>query len=343
MQSHLKSWMPYIAACAAAVIGATVFMSIGFPVAPLTGSALGVSLACMLGAKAYMPHLIRNSLLLVLGINIGSAVSPAALSAAATWPLSIAILTLSMAMSMIIGSLGLVRWFSYDRKSAFLATCPGHLSFVIGMAGDDGLDVSAIAVAQSIRVLAITIFVPLILGQAAPAVAEQSESLSHLILGLMIILSIGVGFGFKALYFPAPFLLAGMAISGISHGAGWVEGRLNPTLLTICLIGMGLLIGSRFSGVGWHSLRKALVAGLWVTCVNGITTGGAVILSAFLLGLGAPLLIAAYSPGGIEAMAAISMVLGLSPTFVAAHHVARLAILSVTIPLAYKFIFSRSS
>ena len=339
---HL-SWLSYAVPYGAAGLGAWIFMQIGFPVAPLTGAAVAVSVVCVLGAKVSIAARVRDGLLLLIGINIGSAVSPEALSAAATWPMSIAILTLAMAFSMAFSGLGLVKWFAFDAKSAFLATCPGHLSFVLGMAHDENLEIAPIAIAQSIRVLAITICVPLLLGKAAPQMAQDPIALSLWHLSIMVVLSFGVALGFGALRFPAPYLLAGMAISGVGHGVGVTEGQLPMPMLNICLMGMGLLIGSRFAGARGHSLRNGLWAGLWITMINGLSTGVAVVIAAAVLSVSMPLLMAAYAPGGIEAMAAISMILGLSPTFVAAHHVARLAILSVMIPLAYKFIFDRSA
>jgi hypothetical protein len=54
---------------------------------------------------------------------------------------------------------------------------------------------------------------------------------------------------------------------------------------------------------------------------------------AAAIGLTPTLLIVAYAPGGVEAMAAIAVQLGLAPAFVAAHHVARLLVLTLLVPL----------
>jgi hypothetical protein len=43
----------------------------------------------------------------------------------------------------------------------------------------------------------------------------------------------------------------------------------------------------------------------------------------------------AFAPGGVEAMAAIALSLGYEPTFVAAHHVFRLFLLSFLMPYIF--------
>ena len=41
----------------------------------------------------------------------------------------------------------------------------------------------------------------------------------------------------------------------------------------------------------------------------------------------------AFAPGGVEAMAAMGLALGYDPAFVAVHHLVRLAVLFVLVPL----------
>ena len=96
---------------------------------------------------------------------------------------------------------------------------------------------------------------------------------------------------------------------------------------------MGTLIGSRFAGQSGAVLRNSVVAGLWLTVVNVATTLLAVSAAFVLMGVPPAVLIAAYAPGGVEAMAAIAVTLGLDPAYVAAHHVMRLLILSLLLPI----------
>lgn len=78
---------------------------------------------------------------------------------------------------------------------------------------------------------------------------------------------------------------------------------------------------------------KAIGAGLVVTLVTVSTAILGVVLVMPVVGLNPSLLFVAFAPGGVEAMAAIAVQSGLDPTFVAAHHVFRLLLLTVLVPL----------
>ena len=59
---------------------------------------------------------------------------------------------------------------------------------------------------------------------------------------------------------------------------------------------------------------------------------GAVVAS-WIIGLPAAALLLAFAPGGVEVMAAIAVETGLEPALVAAHHVFRLLVLTVLVPV----------
>jgi membrane AbrB-like protein len=142
----------------------------------------------------------------------------------------------------------------------------------------------------------------------------------------------GVGLVFKRLRVPAAFLLAGMFVSAIGHGAGLTPGRMPGPVVYVAFLVMGVLIGSRFGGKTVEELRGCVAAGAWITGVNVVMALLAVAVCMWLLGASPALLIVAFSPGGVEAMAAIAVSLGLDPAFVAAHHVMRLVLLTFLVP-----------
>nr|WP_245853398.1 AbrB family transcriptional regulator [Maliponia aquimaris] len=325
----------FLAFCAAA-LGAAVFALIGFPAAALTGSATGVTLAGLAGLRFDLPVWLRNGAFVLLGLNIGNGVTPDSLRAAAEWPVSIAILGLSLPLGMAIAQAGMVRWMGFARRDAVLASAPGHLSFVLSLSVEQGGQTARIAVIQSIRVLFLSLCVPLLVSLffdlggdgGAPAKVMTPLSLLGLIGG-----ALALGWLFLRIRVPAPLLLAGMAVSALGHALDLTPGQLSPAIGTAAFMVLGVLIGSRFSGQSGAVLRGSLLAGLWLTSVNVAVTLGAVGLAMVLLGVAPSVLLVAYAPGGVEAMAAIAVTLGLNPAFVAAHHVMRLMILSVLVPV----------
>jgi len=319
----------------AAVAGYAVFSASGFPAASLTGSATGVTFAALLGVQVELPVWLRNSCILVLGINIGTAVTPGALGAAFASPLSLGIMAVCILLSMVLSALVLERVFGFDRLTSVMGGSPGHLSFVLSVAAENGRDVPAIAIIQSVRVLVLTLAVPPLISVffGATGVQVLPESIikaSHL--AVLILAAVPIALLFSKLKFPAVWLLSGMAVSAVGHGVELSPGRLPDALGIAALILLGTLIGSRFSAVKPRAVLSYLLPGLFVTLIAVVVSLLGAFASVWILGLSAGLVTVAFAPGGVEAMAAIAFSLGYDPTFVAAHHVFRLLVLSVVMP-----------
>lgn len=105
-----KDWSNLSITLAIAGAGAGLFSLLGFPAAPLTGSALAVSLGSLLGAPVIVPLWLRTLCFIVLGTSIGSGVTPAVIDAAITWPASFLALGISLILSMLISRAILVRF-----------------------------------------------------------------------------------------------------------------------------------------------------------------------------------------------------------------------------------------
>lgn len=323
-------------ALAVGMAGAGLFWAVGFPAAPLTGAAAAVSLAALFGLRMAMPSWLATVTFVFLGINIGSGVTPEALEAAITWPLSLVVLGGCLVLGMLVTQWGLTRWMGFARREATLAAAPGHMSYVMSIALQKDMDVAQIVVIQSIRVLFLTLVVPvlvtLMFGAGVPVHLDRPEVMGLGALAGLALLAGGLGFGFQRLRLPAAFLLAGMAVSAAAHAMSLVPGRMPPGLVFVGLAILGTLIGTRFVGRSWADLRRGLAAGLWVTGMNMAMVLVAMAVAMRALELPPALLVVGYAPGGVEAMAAMALALGLNPAFVAAHHVMRLALLTVVLP-----------
>ncbi|KZL03745.1 MULTISPECIES: AbrB family transcriptional regulator [unclassified Pseudovibrio] len=336
MAIEKKDWSNLSITLAIAGAGAGLFSLLGFPAAPLTGSALAVSLGGLLGAPVIVPLWLRTLCFIVLGTSIGSGVSPAVIDAAITWPASFLALGISLILSMLISRAILVRFFGFDAYNASLASSPGHLSYILSMAADSKADVTRIGLAQSTRVLFLTICVPLFVSllfeeTGASFLPVQNISLLsavYLLLGAAV-----VGTIFLKMKLPAAYLLGGMLVSSLGHVSTLTPGKMPDWATLSSFLVMGALIGTRFKGVSLDLFAKAIGAGIVVTLITvGMAILGVVLVMP-LVGLDPSLLFVAFAPGGVEAMAAIAVQSGLDPTFVAAHHVFRLLLLTFVVPL----------
>lgn len=319
------------------IAGAVLAYWLRVPASVLIGPALVVSLASISGLRVAISDPVRDVCFVVLGLGIGSGFDAQATAAIVRWPLAFAVMAVMLVVIVQVCSRVLVRGFGFDPRSAILAAAPGHLSFVLGLATDVRGDVGRIAVVQTIRLLALTLSVPFIaraMGyeiSAVPMLGGAAMSAWHIV--ALIVVGVGVGLGFQRLGLPAPLLLGTMTVSSVSHAIELTPGSMSVWLMTPAFLVLGTLIGTRFSRMSRNKFQASLLAGLSTTLIAVALAGIAAIPVAWALGVPVPHVLAAFSPGGLETMVALSGTMGASPGFVAACHVIRLLILTVLIPV----------
>ena len=325
-----------IAALLVGASGAVGASLAAMPAAPITGPAIAVALAGLAGIKCLVPNQLRDIVFVVLGMMIGSGISPEVFVAARQWPASFGALALVVFIIMWVSRRGLSRWFAMDNRTALLAGAPGHLSYVLGLGMGSGGDIAKISVVQSIRLLALTLLVPLFVSFSTsgltPALPPPSD-MPPLVLAPLAAVSALFGLVLHRMRLPAGLLIGGMAVSTIAHVSGAVSGSVPDWLAFPALAVMGTLIGSRFSGVTLAALRRCALAGLFTTAVAAMASFSGAMLVSLATGLPLALMLIAFAPGGLETMSAIALLTGSDPAFVAAHHVFRLFLLTGLLPL----------
>lgn len=336
MRAIPPDWRAAALALAIGSVGAALFWVIGFPAALLTGPATAVSIATIMGLRCIIPPALRDVVFLLIGVSIGSTVTPEVIATAMAWPLSLAVLLVTLLLVLVFAIIALERVFRFDRMTAALSATPGHLSYVLGLSADIGADVPRVALVQSMRVLLLTLAVPVLValwGVEGTAKLVDRGHIAPVSLAVIFPLAFGLGLIFKRLHVPAPLLLGAMAVSAVGHGADLTPGALPAWVIGAAFVAMGSLIGTRFVGVDRSVLLGAALAGLVCTLIAcGVAALGAVLASE-IVGLPPAVLLLAFAPGGVEVMAAIAIETGLEPAFVAAHHVFRLLALTVIVPV----------
>lgn len=316
-------------------IGYGLAVGIGFPAPSLTGPTLFVSLASIAGARIDIHPWLRNGAFLLIGIAMGSEVTPQVLVAARQWPISLVILAGTLVAIFFICRTVLELGWKLDRQTSTLSSTPGHLSYVLGLSVHTKGDLPTISVIQSMRVLFLTLIVPLVvtlLGYRASETEISGVDMTSWSLAIIILVSLVCATIFNWIKLAASFLIAGMAISSLAHITSWAEGGLPAYLWLPAIVTLGCIIGTRFSNVSWATLRKAATAGLAVTLIAMACSAIAAFLFSKASGLPFSQLLIAFAPGGVEAMAAMAIILNADPTFVAAHHLWRLLVLTVLAP-----------
>jgi membrane AbrB-like protein len=317
-------------------IGAALGWAVSAPIYILTGPAVAVSIVSMLGVRTTIHPGLRDACFVVLGVAVGSGFDADAAAAMVRWPLAFVFMALLIAATLLLSQWVLSRFLGFDRRAALLTAAPGHLSFVIAMASEMKEDVARISMAQSVRLLALTLLVPVfalalgldVVGLVMPAGSPMS------IMNLTLLLAAGFATGLvlKRLSFPAPLLLGAMMVSGAGHLSGLTPGILPAWLLLPAYMVLGILIGTRFSGADLKTLRSGLAVGVVVTFIAAAFAALGALPVAWALEMPVAHVLVAFAPGGLETMIAMGIILGVVPGFVAACHIARLLVLTVLLP-----------
>jgi membrane AbrB-like protein len=317
-------------------IGGVLFLVTGLPGGLISGAMLAVGVAAMLGRPMAVPAHLTQAVLVMLGISLGSLMSRELLQHIGAYPLTIGFLALATFCTTFGSSYYLQRIHGWDRTSAFLAASPGALSQIALLAIEKGADMPAIAVVQTLRVIVLTAALPLIL-VATGLTSSSAPNLTMTVaspLGLVGLIgaSVAVSLVLRMAKFPASWLFGAMIGSSVLHGAGWIDGGLPPLVRGIALIGIGTLIGSRFSRMKASTLLRHLTAGLGSFAIAIVISAVFVMIVAWTTHVRFADILVAYAPGAMDAMLALALTLHIDPIFVGAHHLSRFIFVTIATP-----------
>jgi uncharacterized protein len=321
-----------------AAVGGLAFHLVGIPAAWLAGAMTAVAVAGLAGFPVHVPLRLRDLGFLLVGTSMGAAVTPETLHQMAAWPLSIALLTLSVAATIVIGSLHLERVRHWDRATARYSSIPGALTSVLVLAATSPADVPRVAFSQTLRLFVLVVLTPPLvgwLGGAGDGEAPLPDVVAFRPLELVILLAACavVAFVFQRFRVPAAFLLGAMLGSAVLHGSGLVLTQIPTPVLLAAFLVSGAVIGERFRGTRFATVRSALRGSVESVFIAIFVAGAFAVAGTLLLDLPFGQLWLALAPGGVEAMAIMAFLLDVDPAFVGVHHVVRFVGLSLLMPL----------
>jgi len=316
--------------------GGLLFLWANLPGGLISGAMIAVAVAALAGRPLSLPPHITQTLLVLLGISLGSVVSRQLIQHVGAYPVTIALLALATFCSTFGSSYYLQRIHGWDRTSAFLAGSPGALSQITILAVERGADLPAIAVVQTMRVIILTAALPMLLALTgtAPAASLGLLTAPASPLGLLALgaSSLALALIFRLLKFPASWMFGAMIASGVLHGTDLVQGGLPASVRGIALVGIGAVIGSRFARMRIKTLLGHINAALGsfgiAILISGVFVGLIVLTTHVRPGD----LIVAFAPGAMDAMLALALTLHIDPIFVGAHHLARFVFVTIATP-----------
>ncbi|MEH0071742.1 AbrB family transcriptional regulator [Pannonibacter sp. Pt2-lr] len=315
--------------------GAAGFNWLGLPAAWLSGAMIVVAAATFAGLRAKFPTGIQPPLYTLLGMTMGSGVTPDVVHRIGDWPVSLAGLAVVVALVMFVTYAFLRQLCGWTKEEAYFAAIPGALTFVMAVASERRTDVTRFSTAQIIRLFFLVAALPLFIGQAGgadmgsgPAAASRAVS----------------GYGVRSCHlYCCQFCCSAAAHSGrladwgvlCQRACEW-HGLSRYTRAGLgadsCFVILGASIGIRFCEISPAMLLRllaasvgAFAAGLTVSVVGALAV-------AWTLGIPAGQVLLAYAPGGLEVMMLLAYLLDMDPAFVAAHQLARYIALILILP-----------
>jgi membrane AbrB-like protein len=322
---------------AAGTVGGVAMHALQLPAAWLSGSMLLVAVLALLRMPLFLPEPIRQLVWIVLGISIGSGFAPEILGKMLHWPLSIAGLWLTILACIAASTSFLVGLAKWNRTTAFFASIPGALSYVVALSLRSTADTRLVVMAQMLRLVSVLAILPSVVSLAMPPPHLAPPEISSAAgLALEVVLGALISMVLQRCNFAAATLFGGMISAAVLHLSSAVPGQIAPAVLVPCQIVLGCFIGLRFYGTDLAFLWKALVPsfGAFLIALFVSSVGALIVATGLHLPLGQ--LVVAFAPGGMEAMTILAFVLGLDPAFVATHQLARFLGLSLMLPLIAK-------
>lgn len=316
--------------------GGALFVWANMPGGLISGAMIAVAIAALAGRPVGLPPALTQTILIMLGISLGSVASKELLQHMGAYPVTISLLALATFCATFGSGVYLQRVHGWDKTSALLAGSPGALSQIIMLAAEQGANVPAIAVVQTMRVIILTAGLPLLLAATglmtpAPTVAHAAIA-SPLELGVLMIAAVAVALLLRWIKFPASWMFGAMIGSAALHGSGVIEGGLPPWLRAAALIGIGALIGTRFARVSMKTVLKHIAAALGSFAVAVVISAVFVVIVTATMQVRFADVVVAFAPGAMDAMMALALTLHIDPVFVGAHHLSRFVVVSVATP-----------
>src|ERR1700726_381446 len=292
--------------------GGSLFLWAHLPGGLISGAMIAVGIAAIAGRPLRIPSLLTQTVLVLLGISIGSVVSRQLIQHMGSYPLTIGLLALATFCSTFGSSLYLQRVHGWDQTSAFLAGSPGALSQITMLAAERGADVPAIAVVQTVRVSILTAALPLLLAltgiaPSSPPPTAAVAIASPLELAELIAASVAAALLLRLIKFPASWMFGAMIGSSVLHGTGLVEGGLPPWVRGVALIGIGALIGARFARMKAKTLLGHVNAALGSFAVAILISAVFVAVIALTTHVRFSDTVVAFAPGAMDAMLALAL------------------------------------
>lgn len=322
--------------------GAAAFRLLGLPLPFL----LGPMAACILAALARVPMRgpgpVGQVMRTVLGVAVGSAITPALVGRLGEIAASVALV---VPYVLIIGAAGypFFRRLGFDKPTAWYAAMPGGFQDMVVFGDEAGADMRALSLIHATRILVIVALMPLVLGgwfgralDGQPGQAAAQIPLREL--ALMALAALGGWQAAARLRLFGASILGPMIATAALSLAGLINHRPPAEAIIAAQLFIGTGIGAKYAGLTLREMRLDVGAGALFSlflCAVALVFAELSHLAAATPPVEALL---AFAPGGQAEMAVLAIVAGGDVAFVVAHHVVRITLVILCAPIVARWL-----
>ena len=326
-------------------VGGFIFAIIKIPLPWMLGAMVFVTIAAVSGVPVLLPFMLRQSMVVFIGVLLGSQFTPELFDQISSWLISVIAMLFYGIIVMFLVLSYLKKFGNYDPITAYFSAAPGGLNDMTIIGGEMGGDDRIIALTQASRVLLVVMTIPFLFrifgGYEAPSGLLPKGQGFDLPFREWCIIGICVTLGpfiARKLKLPAAFLLGSLILTAIAHIAGWSNSSPPTGLVAAAQVILGTAIGCRFTGTDYGEITRVIKISVGSAFILMSTAVGAGLLLSEITGLPWYLVTLAYAPGGLAEMSLIAFGIGQGVPFVATHHLCRIGMVILLAPIAFKLI-----
>lgn len=321
--------------------GAAVFFVAGLPLPWMLGAMTAATIAALAGAPLAVSPSVRNGMVAILGVLLGSQFNLEIFSSIAQWYVGLLGVVVSVVVMTTLSTIYFVKIGRYDRTTAYFSSMPGGLSEMMVLGEAMGGDGRRISLTHAVRVLTavflIVFYFRLFEGYAPTGLpmAPVSAMDWH---GILILMTCAVAgfYGARALRIPAAQLVGPLFLSALAYLTGVVDTKPPAEILAAAQVVLGTAIGARFTGTPLALVWRTILVAAGAAAIMVLVAAGFAFGLGWASGAPSTALFLALAPGGLAEMSIIALSLGSAAAFVSTHHVARIILIVIISPILYR-------
>ena len=322
---------------------AVVFETIDFPLGAMIGPIFAVGILAYLTRESPEPGIDATDFaIMLIGIVLGSQVTPEVLNHAEKWPMSMLLLLLTMVL--ILFTLGRLnqQLLGMGKVSAHLAGAPGNLATAVAIAHQLDGSISQVAIYHSLRLAFLTVITPLIFyvpeAHNAPRAFGSSDFMIWI---LLLAFAWSMTQALKKLRVTTPGLFAGTIVTALINLSEIAPVNPPSFFISIAMIIFGWQIAIDVLKQGLLILSKTIAPAICANVLAIILAAIGAYITHLTIDLPLSDTLLAFMPGGFQVMPVVALETGADGLYVTTHHLVRVLAMGMLIPL-FAYFWRRS-